>query len=153
MHIENKVDEIHKELLANEIPYKIDAICNHLGILVAYNNDLNCFMFYKGYPIIYLKNASKREMWEQFTHELGHYVLHETNQLEMNDMFNNKQEYQAEKFSLLFQMPQHIIESEELYTQQSLMAFFNVDYNKALARLKHLYNAHCDGRGFSHGSI
>lgn len=153
MHVESKVNEMHNELTQNEVAFTIDAICGHFGILVAYNNDLNCFMFYKGYPIIYLKNSNKREMWEQFTHELGHYALHETNQLEMNEMFNEKQEYQAEKFSLLFQMPQHVIESEELFTQQLLMNFFNVDYNKALERLRHLYNVYCDDRGFTHGSI
>lgn len=153
MYIENIVNKMHEELKKQNIALDIESISSYYNILVAYNEDINCIYYYKNATIIFLKYANKKTMWNEFTHELGHFVLHETDQRFMQKMYNDKQENQAEKFALLFQMPQNVIEKEELFTQHSLMNYFNVDYNKALERLKHLYNTYSDGRGFANGSI
>lgn len=153
MYIEDKVNELYKELERNDVPFEIESISAYFNILVAYNNDVNLFMIYKSFPIIYLKKTDKYTMWEQFTHELGHYVLHDSDQRIMNEMYNEKQEHEANKFSLLFQMPQSVIESEELYTQDKVMQFFNVDYDKALQRLQMLCAYYSNNDGIVYGSI
>lgn len=153
MYIEEIVNEMYQELVENNVPFDIKNICRHYNILIAYNNDLSCLMYYKDFPIIHLKYGSNKEMWEEFTHELGHFALHETNQRVTNDMYNDMQESQADKFAILFQMPQSVIECEELFTQEKIMEFFNVDYNKALQRLKMLCNYYSDCSGVTIGGV
>lgn len=58
----------------------------------------------------------------------------------MPDMFNEKQEHEANKFSLLFRMPKDVIIENELYDERSLIAYFNEDYESARNRLKLLFN-------------
>ncbi|MGW7919242.1 ImmA/IrrE family metallo-endopeptidase [Staphylococcus xylosus] len=153
MVIESIVNKMHEELKVNNVPMEIESICKYYNILIMYNNDLNCIYYYKKFTIISLKYADKETMWNEFTHELGHFALHETDQRNMHDMFNNKQENQADKFSILFQMPQSVIESEELFTQEKVMQYFNVDYNKALQRLQMLCNYYSDTRGVTIGGV
>lgn len=153
MYIEDKVNELYQELENNNIPFEIESISAHFNILVAYNDDVNLFVIYKGVSIIYLKKADKRTMWEEFTHELAHYAMHDSDQRFMNEMYNEKQENEANKFSLLFQMPQNVIEREELYTQDKVMQFFNVNYDKALQRLQMLCDYYSNSSGVIHGNI
>ncbi|MCY1563872.1 ImmA/IrrE family metallo-endopeptidase [Staphylococcus pettenkoferi] len=140
MIIEKKVNALIEELRTNEVAWTISDIANHLNILIAYNEELSCIMYYRDCPIIYLKNSDTLTMWEEFTHELGHYVLHDTNQRTMDDMFNEKQEHEADKFSRLFRMPQTDIEEHELFTQDKLIEFFRVTYEDAHKRLQLLVN-------------
>lgn len=153
MNVENIVNEMYEELINNNVPMTISSISNYYNILIAYNDDINCHVVYRGFPIIYLKNDTSYNMWQEFTHELAHFAMHDTKQTEMHSMFNDMQENQANKFSILFQMPQSVIESEELFTQDKLINHFGIDYEKALKRLKLLFNYYCSDRGITNGDI
>ena len=41
----------------------------------------------------------------------------------MNEMYNYKLENEANKFSILFRMPQQVIEDFELFSESQLMSF------------------------------
>jgi Zn-dependent peptidase ImmA (M78 family) len=92
---------------------------------------------------MYIKQDEGAKMWEDFTHELGHYMLHETDQRNMADLFNQKQENEADKFSLIFRMPQNEIEEYELFTENEIMTFFDVGHSIARKRLISLCNYYC----------
>lgn len=140
MFIEDKVESILKTLTKFNINLNIEEVSDLLDIFVVYNEYLSCYMQRKGHDVIYIKQSDEQTMWRSFTHELGHYFLHSTNQHIMPDMFNEKQEHEANKFSLLFRMPKDIIIENELYDERSLIAYFNEDYESARNRLKLLFN-------------
>lgn len=148
MYIESTVNELIDELSEYNIDYSIDGIANHLNILVIYNEHLSCYMYYKNYDIIYIKKDKPQQMWKDFTHELGHFMLHETNQQNANDMMNYKNECEAEKFSLLFRMPQQIIEDNELFNESLIMDFFNEHQQNARERLSLLFNHYSSTVGY-----
>lgn len=143
MYIENKVNNLIHELSINDVDFSIDGISSFLGIFVTYNEHMSCYLEYRKHSFIYIKKGSTREMWEDFTHELGHYLLHDTDQRKTNDMLNYKQENEADKFSLLFRMPQQIIEDYELFSENEIMSFFNEVKESARKRLEMLYNYYC----------
>lgn len=140
MHIEEKVNNLIDDMIRNDIDFTIDGVSNFLNIIVTYNEYLSCYTEHKSYPVIHIKKSSTDEMWKDFTHELGHFIMHDTDQRFMDDTFNNKQENEADKFSLLFRMPQCIIESNELYTEIELMEHFFETQENARKRLELLYN-------------
>lgn len=140
MYIEERVNKILLQLEEFNIDLNIDDIAKALDIIVVYNDHLSCYTQRKGHDLIYIKYDNSVEMWKTFTHELGHYFLHSTNQHIMPDMFNEKQEHEANKFSLLFRMPKNVIIDNELYDERSLISFFNEDYESARNRLKLLFN-------------
>ncbi|EJX17511.1 hypothetical protein SOJ_18000 [Staphylococcus sp. OJ82] len=150
MLIDDTVNDLTNELITNDVELTIESISDYFDIVVVYNDFMSCNMNVKGYKVIYIKTNSSRKMWEDFTHELGHYMLHETDQRNMNDMFNRKQENEANKFSLLFRMPQIEIESNELFTENELMRYFGVRHDIARQRLINLCNYYCsDGMRFA----
>lgn len=143
MNIEGKVNNLVNELTENDIEFSVDGISSYLGIFVMYNEHISCYLEYRNHSFIYIKKDDPRKMWEDFTHELGHYLLHDTDQRTTNNMMNYKQENEANKFSILFRMPQQIIESYELFSEQDLMTFFNEMRSAARQRLTLLYNHYC----------
>ncbi|UXS60981.1 ImmA/IrrE family metallo-endopeptidase [Staphylococcus ureilyticus] len=144
MLIDDTVNDLTNDLIKNDIAPTIDSVSDYLDIIVVYNDYMSCNMNVKGYKVIYIKTDDSRKMWEDFTHELGHFYLHETDQRHMHDMFNEKQENEANKFSLLFRLPQIEIEQNELFTENELMEYFNVSYDVARQRLIKLCNYYCN---------
>ncbi|MEN1893126.1 ImmA/IrrE family metallo-endopeptidase [Staphylococcus nepalensis] len=144
MFIDDVVNDLAYELNSNNIEKTIEGISDYLSIIVVYNEHISCVMKFKGYHVIYIKQDEKNKMWEDFTHELGHFMLHDTDQRNMNDMYNQKQENEANKFSLLFRMPQKEIELHELFTENDLMTFYEVGHNIARQRLISLCNYYCN---------
>lgn len=150
MLIDDTVNDLTNELITNEVELTIESVSDYLDIIVVYNDFMSCNMNVKGYKVLYIKTDSARKMWEDFTHELGHYMLHETDQRNMHDLFNYKQENEANKFSLLFRMPQPEIERHELFTENEIMRYFDVPHNIARQRLINLCNYYCsDGMRFA----
>lgn len=135
MHIEEKVNQILLQLNEFNIGLNIDEIAHLMDILVVYNEHLSCYTQRRGHDIIYLKYDDKNEMWKTFTHELAHFFMHSTDQHLMPTAFNEKQENEANKFSLLFRMPRYIIQDNELYDEQQLANYFNEDLESARKRL------------------
>lgn len=55
-------------------------------------------------------------------------------------MFNEKQEAEAETFSLLMRMPERIIVDNKLWTVDQVIHYFNVSYEDAYLRMELLAN-------------
>lgn len=140
MEIENKVNDLISELTINDVDFTMEGIADFLGVFLMINSKMSCYMEHKNQSIICIQKNDPDRMWEDFTHELGHYILHDTNQTETNELLNYKQEKEADKFALLFQMPQQLIEDYELFSERDLSAFFNIHLNQARKRLEMLYN-------------
>lgn len=140
MKIESLVNNIIEELHTNNIEKSIDAICEYYNIIVFFNEDTSGYFIRKGFDVISIKKDSANKMWNDFIHEFAHVMMHETNQIFMNELFNEKQENEAEKFSFLFQYPQKEIEANELFTEDKLVSYFHCSYKEARKRLTMLYN-------------
>ncbi|ATH60236.1 ImmA/IrrE family metallo-endopeptidase [Staphylococcus nepalensis] len=140
MKIESLVNNIIEELKTNGIDKSIDAISDYYNIIVFYNEHTSGYFIRKGFDVICIKLDTATNMWNDFTHELAHVMMHETNQMFMNELFNEKQENEADKFSLLFQYPQEEIEVNELFTEDRLVSYYNCSYQEARQRLTMLYN-------------
>src|SRR5699024_917915 len=110
MFIDDVVNDLAYELNSNNVEKRIEGISDYLSIIVVYNEHISCVMKFKGYHVIYIKQDENNKMWEDFTHELVHFILPDTEQRYMNYMYNQKQENEANKFSLLFRMLQKEIE-------------------------------------------
>lgn len=139
-----KVEEIVNDLTAYTIIDKydlnIDYISNIHDIIIVYHDTIRAYLKFNKHDVIYIKKDTKDKMWSTFCLEFGHYILHHTNQLKMNKLYNEKQEFQAEKFSLLFRMPERLTVSNELWTVDKLVQYFNVSYSDAHARIELLMN-------------
>ena len=140
MKIESLVNNIIEELDDNHIDKNIESISNYYNIFVLYNEDASGYFIQKGFDVVSIKIDSATKMWEDFIHEFAHVMMHETNQMFMNELFNEKQENEAEKFSFLFQYPQKEIEANELFTEDELASYFHCSYEEARQRLTMLYN-------------
>lgn len=140
MRIETEVNEIVDILITTETELTIDNIAYLFNFMVMYNAEINAFIKRKGHSIICLKDDTKDEMWRQFTHELGHFFLHYTDQQMSHNLFNHKQEAEADKFSILFRMPQKIIEDNALFTSSQIVQYFGVTEDEAICRLDMLMN-------------
>ncbi len=85
--------------------------------------------------------ASRQQQWEDFVHELGHVIKHCGNQFNMNRMFRQLQEYQANSFMYHFCVPTFMLENISLPRMQSeaiklIGDTFNVTYPFAAKRLE-----------------
>ncbi|MFC6402900.1 ImmA/IrrE family metallo-endopeptidase [Mammaliicoccus sciuri] len=140
MRIEQEVNEVIEVIELSELPVNIENIAYIFNIIILHNDDINACMTRRGNTIICLKRDTQHEMWKQFTHELGHFFLHHTDQQTANKMLNIKQEAEANKFSILFRMPQSVIEENNLFTEQELVRHFEVSYEEARERLRLLLN-------------
>lgn len=140
MSIEEIINDLTEYTILDKYDLNIDYISTLYNIIVVYHDTISAYIKFKNADVIYIKKDSKENMWLSFCHEFGHYVLHHTNQIRMNRLYNEKQEFQVEKFSLLFRMPERLIVSNELWTADKLVHYFNVSYQDAYARIELLMN-------------
>lgn len=106
-HLEEYVKNMYLNFGFTE-PYHIDMsrIASYFNIWVHYE-DVNSMMIkHDGmYSIILDSRLSKEKQWEDFAHELCHVLKHAGNQLNMNKMFRELQEFQANQFMYHFCVP------------------------------------------------
>lgn len=93
--------------------------------------------YYNGtYKIFINENLTKQQQWQDFGHEIGHFLLHDGNQTNMHHLFFNYQECQAEYFSYHFCVPTFMLLELKKVTIYDVMNLFNVEYNFAYTRLE-----------------
>lgn len=93
------------------------------------------------YSVVLDSRTSRQQQWEDFIHELGHVIKHCGNQFNMNHMFRQLQEYQANRFMYHFCVPTFMLEKISLPRMQSeavklIGDTFNVTYPFAAKRLE-----------------
>ncbi|WP_147640736.1 ImmA/IrrE family metallo-endopeptidase [Mammaliicoccus lentus] len=140
MIMEDVINEITAYTIMDRFDLTIDYLSTIHNILIIYNDSINLYSNFKNRDVIFIKNDSSQIMWECFCHEFGHFYLHQTNQDRMNKLYNFKQEAEAEKFSLLLRMPERLIVSNELWTADKIVSYFNVSYKEAYQRIELLMN-------------
>lgn len=138
MLIEEKVNKMIKDLKDNQVDFTMKDISSHYNILLIYNDEVSRFTYLNDVPVIYIKHSNLMEEWKDFTLQLGYFFINETNPHHVINLNQELTEQIIYKFSLLMQMPECEIEKYSLFTQQSLINHFNVDYTSAHKRLCYL---------------
>lgn len=114
-------------------PYQLNCaeIAQKLGIKLHYGY-FN--MRYANYIVI--KKSTKQKEWQDFGHEVCHFLQHEGNQLEMHSLFFDFQEWQANCFAYHFCVPTFMLEKVKEKSVYNIMDLFNVEYQFAFKRLE-----------------
>ncbi|MED2943457.1 ImmA/IrrE family metallo-endopeptidase [Bacillus swezeyi] len=106
-HLEEYVKNMYLKFGFTE-PHQIDMtrIAASLNIWIHYEHVNSMMIKHDGmYSIILNSSLSRKKQWEDFAHELCHVLKHAGNQLNMNQMFRELQEFQANQFMYHFCVP------------------------------------------------
>nr|WP_077737009.1 ImmA/IrrE family metallo-endopeptidase [Bacillus sonorensis] len=106
-HLEEYVKNMYLKFGFFE-PQHIDMnrVAAGLNIWIHYENMDSMMIKHDGmYSIILNSKLSRQKQWEDFAHELCHVLKHAGNQLNMNKMFRELQEFQANQFMYHFCVP------------------------------------------------
>ncbi|MGV7012046.1 ImmA/IrrE family metallo-endopeptidase [Bacillus velezensis] len=141
-YLEEEVKKIYCKLNI-ETPEDIDLerIAAAFRIWLHYEQRESCMFQINGdYSVVLDARASPQEQWQDFVHELGHVIKHCGNQFNMNRMFRQLQEYQANSFMYHFCVPTFMLEKISLPRMKSEVIkligdTFNVTYQFAAKRL------------------
>ena len=129
--IEDYVRDLYHRLSITE-PHqlRIENISEKLDLEVFYSNAT--FRFYNS---IILERTNRQKEWQEFGHEVCHYLRHHGNQLTMNNLFLGLQEHQADYFAYHFCVPTFMLDRLKELTVYDVMSLFNVEYEFALKRI------------------
>mgnify|MGYP001267555795 CR=1 FL=1 len=129
-HLEDYINCLFKHLSITEPHHlTIDNIAHKLGITVDYGN-----VAFRYSDVIVLKRTTNQREWQQFGHEVCHYLRHHGSQLEMAKTFMQLQEYQADHFAYHFCVPSFMLDKIENLSIYDIMNQFNVEYDFAIRR-------------------
>lgn len=131
------------ERIGIDTPQQLDfqLIASRLGIKVFYWPEQSQALFFKDAGYIMLNNAlSPQQQWQDFTHELGHILLHTGSQTRLPKSFVEYQEFKAKQFMLHASVPTFMLENLALSdaTQPNILLvqqLFNVEEEIATKRL------------------
>lgn len=140
MRIEELVNDITAYIIERAEDLSIESLAYIYNIQIAFNHVQSCYMNKNGHDIIFIKFGTEQEMWHAFAHELGHYFLHVGNQSKLRPSYTAMQEYEADKFALLFMMPERLIVEYNLFDVESIMNYFRVSQEHATKRVEMLIN-------------
>lgn len=131
-YTEEYVNRIYKSIsIKQPEELGIKNIATKMKLNVFYGN---C-SFRMGRDIV-IKKSSDQSEWQRFGHEVGHYLRHCGNQLNMYFLFRDLQEYQANYFAYHFCVPTFMLQKFKEVTVYDVMNAFNVEYEFALKRLE-----------------
>lgn len=144
-HLEDYIYTLYKSIGITQ-PTEIDLllIAKKLGVEIVYSE--NAFRFNNEINLVI---GSKCEEWMEFGHEICHFLRHSGCQLNLNPLFVELQEWQAETFMYHFCVPTFMLRALELSRDRKkaiwrIQKTFNVSYEFAEIRLdkftqKHAY--------------
>lgn len=135
-HIEDYINELYKILsISTPEQIEIENIASELGICLSYGGTS---FTYKN-DIVIQRSTNQRE-WQTFGHEVCHYLRHCGYQLNMNKLFIDLQEYQANNFAYHFCIPTFMLDKLYNYNANDIALLFNVEFEFALRRLEMYQN-------------
>lgn len=145
-YLEDYVEDLYKRLGINE-PDELDkyAIGNELNIgIYLVSGESEAFCSQERNYIFLNRNLSHQERWQDFGHELCHVLRHSGHQRDMQPMFRELQEWQADNFMYHFCVPAFMMKRIRLppnsYEAVTLIAeLFNVEMKFAEERLNRYY--------------
>ncbi|MEA1855626.1 ImmA/IrrE family metallo-endopeptidase [Cytobacillus sp. OWB-43] len=131
-HLEEFIYELYTSIgIKKPEDLDMDNIAKKLGIKIVYRK--RSFRFNNE---IVLARSTKQGEWMSFGHEVTHYLRHSGNQLNMNPLFRDLQEFQANHFAYHFCVPTFMLEEIKDVTAYEIMNQFNVDFDFALRRFE-----------------
>ncbi|MGG0775989.1 ImmA/IrrE family metallo-endopeptidase [Bacillus rugosus] len=142
-HLEEEVKKIYTKLnMLTPEEIDMERIAAAFQIWIHYERKGSSMFCINGlYSMVLDSRTSRQQQWEDFVHELGHVIKHCGNQFNMNRMFRQLQEYQANSFMYHFCVPTFMLEKISLPRMQSeaiklIGDIFNVTYPFAAKRLE-----------------
>lgn len=131
-------------------PYclSIENVANKLNLSIIYWKFPSEITLYKGiYKMFINEQLNDRQIWQDFGHEIGHFLLHEGSQSNMYNLFLNYQESQADYFAHHFCVPTFMLQNIKGVDVYKIMNLFNVEFDFALRRLEMYQNKLLNRRG------
>nr|WGD70050.1 ImmA/IrrE family metallo-endopeptidase [Bacillus subtilis] len=135
-HLEEEVKKIYTRLnmlIPEDIDMERIAVCfSDLDTLR--KKGVTMFCINGLYSMVLDSRTSRQQQWQDFVHELAHVLKHAGNQFNMNRMFRELQEYQANSFMYHFCVPTFMLEKISLLKRMQSEAIkligdtFNVTY-------------------------
>lgn len=137
--LEKTVKKIYDRIGVNEPDVPISELAKKLKVNLIYYDDIS---FYLDGFIFIDRKLTKKKQKEIFAHELGHCLCHVGNQLKMNDLFRQYQEFKADNFALHFCVPTFMLLKIKLpkyrYAAAAIISdTFCVTNEFALKRIEH----------------
>ncbi|MFS0749479.1 ImmA/IrrE family metallo-endopeptidase [Oceanobacillus sp. 1P07AA] len=139
-HLEDYIHHLYKSIkVSSPSQLNIITIADRLGIKVSYGN-----VAFRFNDEIILRKGTQEQKWQEFGHEVCHYLRHSGNQLLMHPLFFELQEYQANYFSYHFCIPTFMLVQQKNWHALSIARTFKVTEPFASRRLEmyqqnHLY--------------
>ncbi|WP_199775446.1 ImmA/IrrE family metallo-endopeptidase [Microbulbifer pacificus] len=135
-HLEDYIFRIFSSI-GVEQPKDLDmhTIANKLGVEITYQKRA----FRLDNEIVLVKSTARIE-WMIFGHEACHYLRHSGNQLLMNQLFFDLQEWQADHFAYHFCVPTFMLDQLGEISVYDIVNLFNVDFEFAIKRLEMYQN-------------
>lgn len=131
-HLEDFIQELYRKMsISRPSQLSIAKIAKRLNINV-YFSDFS----YRSDNNIIIKRSTRQKEWQLFGHEVCHYLKHCGSQLDMNSLFIDLQEYQANHFAYHFCVPTFMLEDLKEVNIHDVMDLFNVEYDFALKRIE-----------------
>lgn len=155
---EKKANKLLDSLNINQIPIPVEEIAHRLNINISYEpfeGDLSGVLFRDNSDTIIGVNSNESDKRQRFTiaHELGHFVLHEGDQLHIDHNFkvnfrnsvssqgSNFNEIEANAFAASLLMPEKLVrEIYETSIPNGVDPFSDDDHSKEIALLAKLFN-------------
>ncbi|GLO64396.1 MULTISPECIES: ImmA/IrrE family metallo-endopeptidase [Oceanobacillus] len=140
-HLEDYIQHIYKSIkISSPSQLNMTTIAERLGIQVSYGN-----VSFRINDEIILRRGTKEQQWQEFGHEVCHYLRHCGNQLSMHPLFFELQEYQANNFSYHFCVPTFMLLKQKNFNTLSIARTFNVTESFASRRLEIYQQNHIYG--------
>lgn len=155
---EKKANKLLESLKINQIPIPVEEIAHKLNIKISYEpfeGDLSGVLFTDNSDTIIGVNSNESEQRKRFTiaHELGHFMLHEGEQLYVDHNFkvnfrnsvssqgSNFNEIEANAFAACLLMPERLVrETYETVIPNGVDPFSDDDHSEEVALLAKLFN-------------
>lgn len=127
----------------------IENLSESMNLPIVFWNYASEITVYKGrYKIFINESLCNRQRWQEFGHEIGHFLLHVGNQSNMNHIFRSYQEKQAEYFAYHFCVPTFMLYDLKEVDVYDVMNLFNVEFDFAFRRLEMYHNKIMDWRKY-----
>ncbi|MBC1744525.1 ImmA/IrrE family metallo-endopeptidase [Listeria seeligeri] len=141
-YLDDMIYRIYEKLeieAGNILPHNV---CAKLNIILRYTDEASFHGYYEGtYYIILNESKTQQEQLYDFTHELGHFMLHAGNQFKSRQVYIDYQEKQADNFAERFLVPLHLLRKVDYEKTRAevlyyVMQKFNVSKKLAKKRLE-----------------
>ncbi|ULG72971.1 ImmA/IrrE family metallo-endopeptidase [Macrococcus brunensis] len=140
MRIEEKVNEVTAYIIERSEDLSIESLAFIYNIMIGFSRDASAYIRVRNRDVIFIQYGTEQQMWHSFAHELGHYFLHSSYHADISRSYSQMQEAEADKFALLFMMPERLIVEYQLFEVQQIMNYFRVTEEMATKRIEMLIN-------------